>query len=156
MFISGPAGSYRLPVHSGSSLEVAVKIIDFIFAWVLILGAILHGIGSFLGYRSEPVTLLWAVSASALALLIAALNLLRAQRPGDRPVAWMAFAGSVFWAVSAFTFDKLIGNILDARGLIHGIAAMVLAGFSLKAALSAGQSPIEVSSSADAVKADAQ
>ncbi len=122
-----------------------MKIVDHIFAWVLILGAILHGIGSFIGYRSEPVTLLWAESASALALLIAALNLLRAQRPADRPVAWMAFAGSLFWAAAAFTFDKLIGHPLDARGLIHGIAALVLAGFSLKAALSTEQAAAEVS-----------
>jgi hypothetical protein len=117
-----------------------MRIVDRIFAWVLVLGGIGHGMGSYLGYRHEPVTMLWSLNASALAFIVAALNLLRAGRPEDRPLAWIAFSGSLFLAASAFTFGALIHNVLDPRPTMHYIAALALAGFSLKTALSADQS----------------
>lgn len=116
-----------------------MKVVDRIFGWILAVGAILHGVGSYLVYKSEPMTLLWALCASLAALLVAAVNLLRAGRPSDRPVAWIALLGSLAWAVAAFTFGALIGNVFDARALIHGIAALVLAGFSMKTLMGAGK-----------------
>jgi len=41
------------------------------------------------------------------------------------------------WAVAAFTFGALIGNVFDVRALVHGIAALALTGFSLRTALGA-------------------
>jgi hypothetical protein len=111
-----------------------MRTVDRILAWILVLGGVLHGVGSYLGYRHEPLTLLWALSASQLALLLAAINLLRTSRPGDRPLAWICVAGNLVWAVSAFTFGALIGNVFDVRALVHGLTALALAGFSLKAA----------------------
>jgi len=113
-----------------------MKVIDRIFAWILILGAIGHGIGSYLGYKHEPVTMLWAFNASFAGLLVASINLLRAGRPVDRPVAWIALLGSLALAASAIAFGVLIGNVFDPRPLVHAIAALALAAFSLKALLS--------------------
>ena len=106
-----------------------MKTTDRVFAWILVLGGLLHGVGSYLGYRKEPMTLLWALCATLLTLLLAAINLLRAGRRGDPALAWICFAGNLAWAVTAFTFSALIGNIFDVRGSIHGITALVLAGF---------------------------
>jgi hypothetical protein len=114
-----------------------MKVIDRIFAWILILGGIGHSVGSYLGYKNEPVTLLWALSASALGFLVAAINLLRAGRPTDRPLAWIAFAGSLFSAIAATSFGLLIGNLFDVRAMVHGISALALAFFSLRTALGA-------------------
>ena len=112
-----------------------MRIIDRIFAWILVVGGLLHGLGSFHLYRNEPMTLLWSLCATLLTLLIAAVNLLRVQRPGDRPLAWISFAGSLSWAVAAFTAGVLLHNIFDLRPMWHYVTALVLAGFSLKAAL---------------------
>jgi hypothetical protein len=112
-----------------------MKIVDRVFAWILVLGGLGHGLGSYLGYRHEPVTMLWALSTSALGILVAALNLLRSGRTNDRPLAWIAFAGSLACASVGIAFGILIGNIVDFRAMWHAISALVLAGFSLNSAL---------------------
>jgi len=112
-----------------------MKILDRCFAALLILGGIGHAFGSYLGYRHQPVTMLWSLSASVLVFVVAALNLLRSGRSNDQPLAWIAFAGSLVWAGLAFTFGLLIGNVFDFRPLMHAIAGLALAAFSLKAAL---------------------
>jgi peptidoglycan/LPS O-acetylase OafA/YrhL len=113
-----------------------MKVVDRIFAVILILGGIGHGFGSYLGYKHEPITMLWSLSVTVLTLLVAAINLLRSGRTNDRPLAWIAFAGSLACAVSAFTFGILIGNVFDPRPMVHTVAGLALAAFSLKAALS--------------------
>lgn len=112
-----------------------MKIIERIFAGILILGGLLHGFGSFHMYRNEPMTLLWSLCATLLALLIAAVNLLRVERPGDWPLAWISFAGSLSWAVAAFAAGLLIHNIFDPRPMMHWVTALALAVFSLRAAI---------------------
>jgi len=112
-----------------------MKIIDRIFAWILVLGGVLHGWGSCYMYRNEPMTMLWSLCATLLTLLIAAVNLLRVERPGDRPLAWISFAGSLSWAIAAFAAGVLIHNIFDPRPMMHWVTALVLAGFSLRATL---------------------
>jgi hypothetical protein len=121
-----------------------MKIVDRILAVILILGGIGHGFGSYLGYKHEPVTMLWALNASALAFLVAALNLLRSARVSDRPLAWIAFAGSLAGAGFALAFGALIGNVFDFRPLTHAIADLGLAAFSLKAALTPSPNHIPI------------
>ena len=116
-----------------------MKIVDRVLAWILIVGGLLHGVGSYLGYRKEPLTMLWALSGTQLALVLGAINLLRVVRAADRPLAWICFVGNITWAISAFTFGALIGNFFDFRALVHGLSALALAGFSLKAALLSSQ-----------------
>jgi len=115
-----------------------MKIVDRVFAWILVLGGLLHGMGSIRMYAHEPLTMLWSLCATLLTLLIAAVNLLRVARPGDHPLAWISFAGSLSWAVAAIAAGVLLGNIFDPRPVWHYVTALVLAGFSLRAALGAG------------------
>ena len=119
-----------------------MKIIDRVFAWILILAGLLHGIGSIHMYRNEPMTMLWSLCATLLTLLLAAINLLRVERPGDRPLAWIGFAGSLSWAVAAVAAGVLIGNVFDPRPMMHWVTALVLAGFSLRAALKPGNAKV--------------
>jgi hypothetical protein len=64
-----------------------VTIVDRIFGWLLVVGGLLHAAGSWRAFHSDPPQLLWALSGSLAALLVAALNLLRVARPNDRPLA---------------------------------------------------------------------
>ena len=84
------------------------------------------------------MTILWSLCATVLTLLIAAVNLLRVERSGDRPLAWISFAGSLSWAVAAFAAGVLIHNVFDPRPMMHWVTALVLAGFRLRAALKPG------------------
>jgi len=116
-----------------------MKTADRAFGWLLAVGGILHGLGSWKAYASKPETLLWALSASLAALLLAALNVLRVGRSGDRPLAWVCAGGSIAWIVVALAFGALIGNVFDFRASIHGLDAAVLAGFSFRTALGAAK-----------------
>jgi len=110
-------------------------LVDRIFGWLLVVGSLLHAWGSWMGYSTQPETLLWSLSASLAGLLLAALNLLRVGRAGDRALAWVCAAGSLAWVVVAVSFGRIIGDVLDPRALIHAVNAAVLAAFSLRAAL---------------------
>ena len=107
---------------------------DRVFGWLLVIGAALHAYGSIIGYQSDPETLLWSLSGSLAALLLASLNLLRVVRPGDRTLAWLCLAGNLAWIAIALGFGVVIGNVFDPRALIHAINALVLAGFSVRSA----------------------
>ena len=111
------------------------KMIDRWFGWLLLLGAVLHGYGSLQSYSWLTPELVWALAGTLAIGLLAAINLLRVSRPGDRALAWVSFAGCAGWLVLAFGFGVSIGAPLDPRVLYHVLAALVLAAFSLRAAL---------------------
>lgn len=98
------------------------------------LGAILHSAGSFVALRGNPGVLVWALSGSLAALLVAALNLMRVNRPADRTLAWVSAAGSAAWTLVAIGFGASIGNVLDPRATYHTIAGIALAAFSVRSA----------------------
>jgi hypothetical protein len=112
-----------------------MRIADRIFGWLLLLGGLGHGLGSLKAYMHKPELLLWAECAMLAGWLLAAINLLRAGRPGDRTLAWVSFAGCLGWVIVAVAFGRLIDNMLDFRPLTNLILAVVLAGFSLRTAL---------------------
>jgi len=112
--------------------EVSVTILNRIFGWLLVVGGLLHAGGSWHAFHNDPPQLLWALSGSLAALLVAALNLLRAGRPTDRPLAWVSFASSVAWGAVAVGFGAVIGHLADPRAVIHAVNAAVLAGLSLR------------------------
>jgi hypothetical protein len=114
-----------------------IKIVDRPFALLLMLGAGGHLFGSITTYEDSPETLLWAVSAGVLMVLLGALNLLRTNRPGDRALAWITGAGSLCWAGLAVGFGVVIQNVLDPRVLANVVFALSLAGFSIRTAISA-------------------
>src|SRR5689334_20174906 len=115
----------------------ALNLLDRIFGWLLVVGGLLHALGSWTAYHNSPPELLWALSGSLAALLLAALNLLRAGRPQDRPLAWVCVFGCVAWIAVAVSFGRIIGNVLDPRPLIHTVNAAVLAGMSVRTLLRA-------------------
>ena len=94
--------------------------VDRTFGWLLIIGSVLHGFGSINVYHRRPETMLWALSATLAGLLLAALNLLRIGRPGDRSLAWISFAGCLGWLAAIVGFGVVIGNGLDFRVAHHG------------------------------------
>ena len=111
-----------------------LKNVDRAFGWLLSLGAALHAVGSFTAYDWLTPNLVWALSGSLAAALVAAVNLLRVNRLGDRALAWVSFAGSFCWLLIAIAFGASIHAIFDPRVLYHVVAAIVLVGFSLRAA----------------------
>jgi hypothetical protein len=109
-----------------------MRTLDRIFGCLMILGGIGHAVGSFGAYANEPMTLLWALSASFAVFLLAGLNLLRTSRPGDRALAWLSLAGCLGWTAFVLRFGALIGNYLDFRSLINLVLTLGLAAFSLR------------------------
>ncbi len=111
--------------------------VDRAFGRLLVLGGLLHSVGSVTVLANKPDVLVWALSGSLAALLLASLNLMRVNRPNDRTLALVCTAGSIAWIFIAIGFGASIGNVLDPRALIHAINAAVLAAFSLRTALRA-------------------
>jgi hypothetical protein len=102
---------------------------------LLVIGSLLHAAGSLRAYASEPTTLVWALSASLAGLLLAAVNIVRANRGHDAALAWICIVGCAGWIGQAFAFGVTIGNPLDPRVLIHAgnaAALVVFAGMSLR------------------------
>jgi hypothetical protein len=106
--------------------------IDRGLGWLLILGALGHLVGSWTGYGQQPETLVWALSGSLAALLVAAINLLRVGRPHDRALAVVSLAGSLAWTAVALGFGSAIGHVLDVRVVIHAVNSALLAALSLR------------------------
>ena len=112
-----------------------LPIIDRVAGWLLVIGALLHGYGSYLAYPSLSSNLVWALSGSVAALLLAGINLLRVNRPDDRPLARICLAGCLLWIGIVSTFAATLPNPVDPRPLYHLIVTMVLVVFSLRTAL---------------------
>jgi hypothetical protein len=113
--------------------------IDRLFGWLLVLGAALHALGSVTGYGTQPELLVWSLSGTLAALLLAVLNLMRAGRPTDRTLALVCLVGSIAWVAVALGFGAAIGDVLDPRALIHAVNAGVLAVFSIRTLLASGR-----------------
>jgi hypothetical protein len=108
------------------------RAIDRLFGALLLIGACLHGIGALRAYPPGSDTLVWSLSGSLAAGLLAVLNLVRADRPADHVLAWITLVGSLCWVAIAVAFGAAIANVADPRVLWHAIAGLVLAGFSLR------------------------
>jgi len=113
----------------------SMKSSDRLFGVLLLIGAALHSYGSISSYKLGTTELVWALSGSLAAGLIAAINLVRGERPGDAPVAWISFVASSCWFAVAIGFGAAIGDIFDPRVLWHAICALALAAFSFRTAL---------------------
>jgi hypothetical protein len=112
-----------------------IKIADRTLGALLLIGGVLDGFGSYQAYANAPSVLVWALSGSLAAILLAGINLLRIDRPGDHALAWVSSAGCLAWIAIAVAFGLTLGNPLDPRVLYHVIATLALAVFSLRAAL---------------------
>ena len=114
-----------------------MRYVDRTFGWLLVLCSLLHAYGSVSAYKGRPETLLWALSATLAGLLVAALNLLRIGRLGDRPLAWISFFGCVGWLAIVLAFGAVIRNMLDLRVVALTIITVILAIFSVRSAYGA-------------------
>lgn len=112
-----------------------MRTLDRVFGCLLILGGLGHAFGTYGAYSKQPTVLIWALSASFAIWLLAAVNLLRAARKGDRALSWISFAGCLVWIGFALWFGVLIGNMFDFRPLVNVIITAALAVFSLRSAL---------------------
>lgn len=112
-----------------------MKALDRVFGCLLFLGGIGHGLGSYKAHAKDPMALLWALSGSFAIFLLAAVNLLRAGRDGDRATACISLGGCIVWIGFVLCFARLIGNMLDFRVLVNLIITMALALFSLRSLL---------------------
>ncbi len=115
--------------------EGVLKLIDRALAVLLILGAGGHTLGSIAGYGTQPLTLLWALSASLYIVLVGAVNLLRTARPGDRALAWIAVVSASCQLVSAVVFGQLIDAPADPRVVGFVVLCLGLIAFGLRDAL---------------------
>ena len=109
-----------------------MKTLDRVFGWLLVANGLVHALGAWDANHAKPDVLLWALTGSLAAFLIAAINLLRAGRPHDRPVAWLGLAGSLAWLAVALCVGKLVGNFLDARVVSNAVNAAVLTAMSIR------------------------
>jgi hypothetical protein len=107
---------------------------DRIFGWLMVVSALLHCMGTLRAHAGEDVTL-WSLGAGLGELLLAAVNLLRVGRPGDRTLAWVSFVGCLGWLVLIAGFAHLIHSFTDFRVLIQGVITLVLAVMSARGAL---------------------
>ena len=114
---------------------VHMLIVDRIISGLLILGAVLHSIGTFRGYPAGSEIWVWSLAGSLAAATIGAVNLLRTRRLGDRALAWLAGLSALLWAVLALMFGWSIGDLLDPRVLWHTTAAAGLAVLSIRQAM---------------------
>ncbi len=114
-----------------------MRIVDRALSVLLILGGVGHTFGVLEAYRARPETLFWSLTASLLIFLLAAVNLLRSWRPGDRALAIITACASAGYLVITFRFGQLIGNMADPRVIVFALISLGLVGFGLRDARAA-------------------
>jgi hypothetical protein len=109
--------------------------LDRMFGWLLAIGAAGHAYGTYETYPFATVTFVWSLSGSLAAGLLAAVNLLRVNRPRDATLAWISTSGCAAWLLTALAFGLAANSLRDARVAYHIVVAAVLLVFSLRSAL---------------------
>jgi membrane protein DedA with SNARE-associated domain len=107
------------------------KRIDQACGWILILGACGHTGGTLLWLPKMSAIWIWSLGSALAALLLGAMNLLRASRENDQALAWITTVGTFCWGLVAVAFGVSIGNLLDPRPLMHAVDSLALVGFSV-------------------------
>ena len=113
-----------------------LNILDRTLSVLLILGAVGHTLGVSKFYRGQTDLLFWALCATLLILLVAAVNLLRVSRPGDRGLAWLAAGASLTYAAVSVAFGLVIaGNLADVRAVSFAAISLALTALAMRGAL---------------------
>lgn len=113
-------------------------ILTTVLAWLLVLGALLHGFATWRRIDRTSTEFVWSMAAALAALMIAVLNLLLIQRPPEAGLALLATAAALAWAAIAQAFGRAIGNRYDLRVLWHlacGLGLAFLSAVTLVSAL---------------------
>jgi hypothetical protein len=111
-----------------------MKWIDRGLSFLLILGGVGHTLGV-LDFYKDAQTLFWALTATELVFLLAAINLLRSWRPNDRTLAVITAIASAAYLVFTLRFGQIIGNLVDFRVMLFGALTVGLTAFSVRGAL---------------------
>src|SRR5438270_12288960 len=108
-----------------------MKWLDRALSVLLILSGVAHAYGVSSFFR-DPQTLFWSLTATLLIFLIAAVNLLRTWRPGDRALAGISAGGSIAYLIATLCFGRIIGDIADPRVILFCVLTFGLGAFSLR------------------------
>jgi len=109
-----------------------LRTVDKIFGCLSILGTLGHTVGTILWAPFLSGIFVWSMGASLGGFVLGALNLLRAGRPTDRPLAWITAIGTAGTVLVALGFGKSIGNCFDPRVVGNVVISTVLVLFSLR------------------------
>lgn len=109
-----------------------MKAADRLCGWLLVVGAILHTVGTLVLAEWMSGVFVWALSGSVAAMLTATLNLLRAARPADRAVALLATGGTVGWLIVCVLFAINIHHALDPRVVVQAGNSLALLFFCVR------------------------
>ncbi len=109
-----------------------MKIVDRVFGVLLILATCGHITGTLMWLPAMSGLWVWSLGAALCGLILGPLHLVRANRPHDAAVAWIATLGTVGWFLVALSFSLSIHHVLDPRPLSHMIISAVLVGFGLR------------------------
>ncbi len=109
-----------------------MKTLDRILGGLLLLGACGHTAGTLIGYAHKPELELWSLCASCFVFLLATVNLLRAGRPGDKALGWIALVFNLLWIPSVVWFGMQIGNLVDPRVVGFIVIALGLCAMSVR------------------------
>ena len=111
-----------------------MKWIDRALSCLLILGGAGHTFGV-LDFYKDPQTLFWSLTASELIFLLAAINLLRTWRSGERARAAITAVASAAYFLFTLRFGQIIGNLVDFRVILFAPLTLGLTAFSVRDAL---------------------
>ena len=113
-----------------------MRYLDRALSVLLLLGAAGHTFGVVGYYRGQTDALFWALSETLLVVLLAAVNLLRTDRPQDRGLAWIATVASASYIVFSIAFGRIIAHdIFDPRTIAFGLVSLGLTLLGLRTAL---------------------
>jgi hypothetical protein len=109
-----------------------MKILDRIFAWILLLLGCVHGVGTFLVYKTLVMDAVWFF-CGALAIIFGALfNLARISRPADRLVAGLTvIVNLILLAVFVAVVPWILRHNLKANPQVIVVAAALIVEFVL-------------------------
>jgi len=112
-----------------------MRILDRVLGFLLLLGGVGHTAGTFVGYRDKPELFLWSLCASGFVFLLAAVNLIRAGRSGDRALGWLTLIFNLGWCAASVGFGQLIHNMYDFRVIGFCVITLGLCAMSIASIL---------------------
>jgi hypothetical protein len=105
--------------------------LDRALSILLILAGIAHAVDSF-HYYTDDLALVWSVCGALFVVLIGAISLLRASRPGDHALAWICLGSELAWIAVAFWFGHVTFGLLRFHILIVIAVTLGMCVFSVR------------------------
>ena len=106
-------------------------VLDRILSALMILAGIWHAVGSIRYYQDE-MTVLWALCSSMFIVLFGVVSLLRASRPGDKPLACISLVSGIAWVWATLRFASITERFADWHVLVVLIITIGMCIFSVR------------------------